>query len=229
LRLIAILSIVVASTFLGDAAVARAQATAVPGSSPAATAVATLTPQQEIDFRYFERGVEAGKERAALQDTVMLAGGVVIGIVVAVVLQLGQLLLHRPATTASSVERPRLPTTFRTASTNSVGNKTVWAPAPGRRFRLLRYRMVVTGNAAIGGGGAIVNIGLSDDLLPLPQLHAVFVPGTATPAAAPLYDSGWVELGDGLRSENVGQNLNLTLSADITSGVVWCSVAGTEE
>ena len=208
-----------------SAGFAQAQQGAVLTPSP--TAVATLTPQQEIDFRYFSEGLEAGKERVALQDAALLGVGVVIGILVALVLQLGQALFGRLSKPAV-VEHARLPTIFKTITSGDLGDRPAWEPDPGTRFRLLRYRLMVTANAAMTPAG-LLTISLRDDTQPLEQTHSVFVPATTAASGQPLYDSGWVDLGDGRLSAATNRKLNLNLSQKLDDGVVSLAIAGTED
>ena len=127
----------------------------------------------------------------------------------------------------SSYQRVRLANTFKTATATSSGNTAVWTPTTGKKFRLMRYMIQVTGNAAQATGGTFT-IDLQDSTTSTNITHSFFVPGTAGTSLAGL-STDWVDLGNGVLSSTINNVLNVNLSAALTSGVVRVVICGTEE
>lgn len=129
-------------------------------------------------------------------------------------------------------DRWRLPSVFRTATATAAGNTAVWTPPAGKKFRLMRYRLVVTGNAAQAAGGTF-NIELRDGASNVVSGSNLPAESVAVPVAAGsagvLLDTGWCDLGNGLLGTTAAQALNVNLSAALTGGAVRVYVAGTEE
>ena len=50
---------------------------------------------------------------------------------------------------------------FRTSAALTTTG-TIWQPANGKKFRLIKYQIEMTDNAAISGGAAVFNINLTD-------------------------------------------------------------------
>lgn len=122
----------------------------------------------------------------------------------------------------------RTPDTFKTVATAANGNTALWTPAAGKKFRLMRYRIDVTGNAA-AAAAAVKTISLFDGAAGATgQVHSVFVPGAALAAGA-LYTSGWIDLGNGYLSAAANNVLNVNLSTALTAGVVNVIACGVEE
>jgi hypothetical protein len=130
-----------------------------------------------------------------------------------------------PTTVASL----RTPAVFKTINTAANGNTAIWTPAAGTKFRLMRYQVIVTGNAATAGG-AVVTVSLNDAGGDIGQAHDLFIPNAA-PAApfGTLYVSPWIDLGNGVLSAAANNVLNVNLSAALTAGKVRVIACGTEE
>lgn len=125
-------------------------------------------------------------------------------------------------------DRTRSPNTFRTVATAAAGNTALWTPAAGRRFRLMRYCVTVTGDAIQAAAGVLV-ISLFDGAAGATgQIHSAFVPAVAVNTQS-LYTSGWIDLGNGVLSAAVNNVLNVNLSAALAGGVVNVIACGTEE
>jgi hypothetical protein len=127
-------------------------------------------------------------------------------------------------------DRARTLSKIKNVYANVAGNTLLWAPAAGKRFRILACRVTVTANVAISGGGildirmydgAAASIGLSHSLY-CPGTGVTTVPGTA-------YDSGWIDLRNGYLSSTIDNSLNINLSQALTAGGVQTIVIGTEE
>jgi len=123
----------------------------------------------------------------------------------------------------------RTPHVFRTAQAAAAGNTALWTPAAGRRFRLMRYMVTVTDNAAQGAAG-VLTITLFDGAAGATgQAHDVFVPALALNNNGVLYNSGWITLDNGVLSTALNNVLNINLSAALVTGNVRVICCGTEE
>ncbi len=108
----------------------------------------------------------------------------------------------------------------------------VWTPASGKKWRLMRYEIQVSWNAASGtvnnpvdlcdgAGGACTTV--------VQRLSAVF-PAAAATTLGPGISSGWIDLGNGILSAAANNTLSMTMDiAALTAGLVSTSVCGTEE
>lgn len=128
----------------------------------------------------------------------------------------------------NAYNKERTPSVFRTVATAAAGNTALWTPAAGNRFRLMRYMVAVTADAIQAVAG-LLTITLFDGAAGATgQVHSVFVPAAAVNTQG-LYTSGWIDLGNGVRSAAINNVLNVNLSAALTGGVVRVIACGTEE
>lgn len=128
----------------------------------------------------------------------------------------------------STFDRLRTPAVFKSAAATAAGNTAVWTPTASKRFRLLRYKIDVTGFAATAAGGTLT-VDLLDAAASFGLTQSVDVPSTAGTALSPGWTSGWIDLGNGHRSSAANAALNVSLSTALTSGTVRVLTAGTEE
>jgi hypothetical protein len=120
------------------------------------------------------------------------------------------------------------PNVFRSGTFTALGDTALWTPAAGKRWRLMRYRFALTGNAAMGTGG-VLSIMLRDATAASPFGAAVYVPAVAANTLG-AYTSPWIDLGTtGYLSAAANNVLNVNLSAALTGGQVRVLVAGVEE
>ena len=122
----------------------------------------------------------------------------------------------------------RTPSSFKSATATASGNTAVWTPGSSKKFRLMRYRVEVTANAAQATGG-VITLQFQDNTTALALSHSVFVPATAGATMSGSYISGWIDLGNGILSSTANNVLNINLSAALTSGTVAVIACGTEE
>lgn len=125
-------------------------------------------------------------------------------------------------------DRVRTPNVFKTATATASGDTAVWTPASGKKFRLLRYSIQITSDAAQAVGGAF-DIILRDATTGLAFSFSSFVPGIAGSTFGNTNQTGWTDLGNGYVSSAANAVLNVNLSAALTSGKVRVVVVGTEE
>lgn len=124
---------------------------------------------------------------------------------------------------------PRMPTVFKQASTAATGSTALWTPASNNKFRLLGYRVQVTGLAK-AAAAADLKINLLDGAADIGQANYVTVQTTALTLDGNAYDSGWVNLGEfGVLSAAANNVLNLNLSFALTGGLVNVNTQGVEE
>lgn len=120
----------------------------------------------------------------------------------------------------------RTPNVFRTVSATASGNTAAWTPAGGKKFRLMRLGIDVTGNSSTVGGAVIV-ISFQDSAADINVTFSVFVPTAALTGLA-LYTQT-VDLGNGFLSAAANNVLNVNLSAALATGAVRVRMEGTEE
>jgi hypothetical protein len=124
-------------------------------------------------------------------------------------------------------DRQRGPVVFRSVRVTAAGSTPLWTPAASKKFRLMRYCIIVTGNASLAAAG-ILTVDLFDGATSLGQGHDIYVPAAALSGPA-LYWSDWVDLGNGQLSSAANNVLNGNLSAALTAGAARILSCGTEE
>jgi hypothetical protein len=138
------------------------------------------------------------------------------------------LFLCSGANGAGNWSAKRNPNIFKTASATATGSTAVWTPTSGKKFRVMRFKIQVTANAAIAAGG-VLSVKLLDSAADLSLSHDIFLPSAAGTTMTGAYDSGWIDLENGPLSALANNVLNVNLSAALTSGNVRVIVCGTEE
>lgn len=121
----------------------------------------------------------------------------------------------------------RTPATFKDGQASASGSTALWTPATGKKFRLMRYMALVTGDASLAVAGELT-IRLLDNATGIGQRHIVNLPAAAGTGPT-LYVSPWIDLGNGILSAAINQTLNINLSAALASGLVSVICCGTEE
>jgi hypothetical protein len=130
-----------------------------------------------------------------------------------------------PGTTNTILERT--PAVFKTAQATASGTTTLWTPTSGKKFRLMRFMIQITGNATTAGG-AVVTVSFLDQASAINIALDAFVPSTAFSAGED-FISPWVDLGMGFLSAAANNTLFVNLSAALTAGNVRVTCCGTEE
>lgn len=125
-------------------------------------------------------------------------------------------------------DRRRTPSVFKTVTATASGDNAVWTPAAGKKFRLMRYVIYVTADAARAAAGD-VEIILRDATTAIGVGFSVYVPGAAGTTFVADASSGWCDLGNGFLSAAANNVLNVNLSAALTAGEVRVVAIGTEE
>lgn len=127
------------------------------------------------------------------------------------------------------ITRIRTPRQFLTVAAATAGNTALWTPTAGKKFRLMRYQIHVTGNASFAVAG-VLTISLFDAAAGATgQVHDVYIPAIAGIVTGEAYTSPWIDLGNGYLSVLVNNVLNVNLSAALATGNVRVLCCGTEE
>jgi hypothetical protein len=128
----------------------------------------------------------------------------------------------------ASFDQVRTPNIFKTAQATSSGNTALWTPTSGKKFRLMRFMVQVTGNA-LTSGGAVITVSFQDSTTAMNIAMDVFVPGSTAFSNGDDFVSPWVDLGNGFLSAAANNVLNVNLSAALSPGNVRVTCCGTEE
>jgi hypothetical protein len=84
----------------------------------------------------------------------------------------------------------------------------------------------VTGDATIGSGG-ILTIDLRDNNTTIGVTQSLYVPTTGGTTLGG-WTSGWIDLGNGIRSSADNTDLNVNLSSALTAGTCRVLACGTQ-
>jgi hypothetical protein len=127
----------------------------------------------------------------------------------------------------SAMDAQRAITTRKSANTQASGNTAVWTPTTGKKFRIMRLMILLTGQATQTSSGTLT-VSFQDNTTDLGISVPIYVPALALNAlgdAAPI----WIDLGNGALSATANSVLNVNLSAALTAGVVAVIALGMEE
>jgi hypothetical protein len=130
--------------------------------------------------------------------------------------------------TVQGSSKARTCTVFKQANITAAGSTAVWTPGANNKFRLLKYRIVVSASA-IFAVAADITIQLLDAAANLGHNFIVRIPAAALGSGVN-WDSGVCDLGQfGQLSAAANNVLNGNLSAALTGGSINIQVWGTEE
>lgn len=125
-------------------------------------------------------------------------------------------------------QRIRISNIIKTATATASGDTAVWTPTSGLKFRVMKYQIEVTADAATSGG-ADVDVVLRDATTAIGAGASIYCPAVAGTSFGNGYTTTWRDLGNGYVSTAANNVLNVNLSAALTSGKVRVNVAGIEE
>lgn len=120
----------------------------------------------------------------------------------------------------------RTPNIFKTAQVSLAGVTAVWTPTAGKKFRLMRYQIQLTDNAAPWNGG-VITVTFFDAASSLNISYDFYIPASA--AAGNAFVSPWCDLGNGIISAAANNVLGANLSMALQNGNFRINVCGTEE
>ncbi len=122
-------------------------------------------------------------------------------------------------------DRIRVANHFKRGKANVLGSTTIWSPTAGKKFRLMAYKIGLTGNAVVATA-AEVDFVFSDGATQLDIGETLYVPATASGSNI---IGEWVDLGNGYISATADNVLSVVLPVALASGNCVIQVMGTEE
>jgi hypothetical protein len=125
-------------------------------------------------------------------------------------------------------QRKRNVSVFKTATATSASGTNLWQPGAGKKFRLMRYMIQVTGDVSVTGGGT-VDVILKEGASGLAAAFSFYAPATGGTATGNGIGSGWVDLGNGILAAAADAILVIGLSTSLITGKVRVIACGTEE
>jgi hypothetical protein len=124
------------------------------------------------------------------------------------------------------------PNVFKTVQASASGNTALWTPATGKKFRLMRLIVQIPANVSLAARG-VLTISFQDNTTDISLTFDHYVGQTAPVETAsseqPNFDTGWIDLGNGIVSTTANNVLNVNLSAALAAGKVRITCCGTEE
>jgi hypothetical protein len=108
------------------------------------------------------------------------------------------------------------------------GVATIWSPTIGKKVRLMRYRLSMSADTTIASGSAVL-LGFAQGLasttgglIPIQPMfnHRVFVPSSAITGAALLWNSDWIDLGNGYLQGTASFPLQLGISVPQSTSAI---------
>lgn len=130
---------------------------------------------------------------------------------------------------AATWYKARTPFVFKSVTATTTTATVVWTPATGYRYRLLRYKMSVPGNAAGALGGEVIAT-LTDGGASIGLTESFYLPNSTPGTTFGGWSSGLVDLGTfGIGSGASDRALTVTLSQAITTASLRIFVCGQEE
>ncbi|SRR6266436_3851551 len=130
--------------------------------------------------------------------------------------------------TTNSVDRQREINIFKTITLTASGTASLWITNSGKKFRLMKLLIIVTGNAAAAAAG-LLEIILLDGGTAIGLGVSVFIPAAAGTVFSPEFNSGWIDLQNGVLSSAANNILQVNLSFALTAGEVRIIAVGGEE
>ena len=178
-------------------------------------------------------GVAAGDGGICIIGNLSAGDGFGSGLASAPINQRMNLQVANMATTGASTGTNwvgiRTPAVFKDkSSATASGDTAVWTPTTGKKFRVMKYMIAVQGLSTTAAGGNVA-ITLRDATSAILHTFNINVPAVALTGAALLYESNWIDLGNGYLSAVANNVLNVNLGTAFTAGGVDVFVAGTEE
>jgi hypothetical protein len=141
----------------------------------------------------------------------------------------------------ANLQAVRTPSVFKHIATDGTSApRPIWTPASGKKFRLMRIQVQVSANAYITAG-AMLNLYFSEGLAgaDIGFDFNIWIPpsmGTNTGGGignnylvAPVYDSPFIDLGNGYLAAAANTTLYVQLNQVLTAGLITVNVMGTEE
>lgn len=126
----------------------------------------------------------------------------------------------------------RTPAVYRGAQFSGAGQNIIWKPQTGKKFRLMKYKIEVSEDATLSGGPLPINLSFSTGQatsLGAPGFtnffqpgysHRLVVPATVLATSGALYDSGFIDLGNGVLPNAADSALTMGIQIPQTTAAV---------
>jgi hypothetical protein len=125
----------------------------------------------------------------------------------------------------------RTPNVFRGSMFSAAGSNTIWAPQTGKKARLMKYMIEVGEDATISGGPTALNLCFSQGLgsasgatqsfnTTFGYVHRIVVPAAVLATSGTLYQSNWIDLGNGTLLANSSAPLTMGIMSPQTTSAV---------
>jgi hypothetical protein len=176
-------------------------------------------------------GVRQVVNNTALGDNSSNTTSLGVGVTTAGVLDAFKNWVYVSLFNGTSWDRQRTPSIFKSATAAASGSTALWTPAAGKKVRLMRFKIQITGDSNIAAATKLT-VKLLDAAVDIGVGHIVNIPATATLLATSVndgYDSGWIILDNGYLSVLANNVLNINLSSALAGGLVNVIACGTEE
>jgi len=126
--------------------------------------------------------------------------------------------------------RIRVPQIFLSSQFNGTGSNTIWQPGSTKKTRLMKYKIEVSADATIAGGAAPINLQFNQQLgtaqgslfpygTMVPYTHRLVLPSAAQ-SAFQGWDSGWIDLGNGVLSPTAGRALQMGIQVPQSTAAI---------
>jgi hypothetical protein len=203
--------------------------------STAMTGTGTITPYISLLYANPYQNVMIGATNGQIFDIIgattltdtQVSGSATTAAGVGNILSVAQFAQTIGAASGGSWAGIRTPTTFHTVQATASGNTAVWTPTTGKKFRLMRLMVQITGNATITSG-AVLTVSFQDSTTATNIAIDSYIPASALTAADD-FVSPWIDLGNGYLSAAANNVLNVNLSSALAAGNARIFVCGTEE
>ena len=112
--------------------------------------------------------------------------------------------------------------TLKSGVASASGSTAIWTPASTNYVRIAAARFLVSGDAYAAADELTLALYDAATATPLSLIIGIPIAAPSAVTRGALWDSGWIDLGLGIRTAAVGDAVNINLSEALTAGK--CSV-----
>jgi hypothetical protein len=139
-------------------------------------------------------------------------------------------LLQTSAAVTNGAVAQRTPNMWHGSQFSGTGANNIWMPPSTKKARMMKYKIEVSADATIAGGAAPINLQFNqqlgtatDSILPygstLGFTHRLVVPGSSASSFLG-YDSGWIDLGNGVLGPTAGRALQMGIQVPQSTAAI---------